>query len=89
MDGRERFSDNIFVERLWHSLKYEEAYLKVYASVAEARQAIAAYLEFCNNERLHQALDYRAPRRVFEQALQGASSARGINPGALPPQAQQ
>lgn len=89
MDGRGRFSDNIFVERLWRSLKYEEVYLKAYASVAEARQAITAYLEFYNNERLHQALEYRAPRQVFEQALRGASSARGINAGAFPPQAQQ
>lgn len=89
MDGRGRFSDNIFVERLWRSLKYEEVYLKAYASVAEARQAITAYLEFYNNERLHQALEYRAPRQVFEQALRGPSSARGINAGAFPPQAQQ
>jgi len=64
-------------------------YLKAYASVAQARQAITAYLEFYNNERLHQALEYRAPRQVFEQALRGASSARGINAGAFPPQAQQ
>jgi putative transposase len=89
MDGRGRFSDNIFVERLWRSLKYEEIYLRAYASVAEARQAIAAYFEFYNNERLHQALDYRAPRQVFEEALRDISSARGINAGALPPQAQQ
>jgi putative transposase len=89
MDGRGRFSDNIFVERLWRSLKYEEVYLRAYASVAEARQAIAAYFEFYNNERLHQALDYRAPRKVFEAAQRGASSARGINAGALAPQAQQ
>jgi putative transposase len=76
MDGRGRFSDNIFVERLWRSLKYEEIYLRAYASVAEARQAIAAYFEFYNNERLHQALDYRAPRQVFEEALRDISSAR-------------
>ena len=89
MDGRGRFSDNIFVERLWRSLKYEEIYLRAYASVAEARQAIATYFEFYNNDRLHQALDYRAPRQVFEEALRDISSARGINAGALPPQAQQ
>ena len=76
MDGRGRFSDNIFVERLWRSLKYEEVYLRAYESVAEARQAITAYFEFYNDERLHQALDYRAPRQVFEEALRGASSAR-------------
>jgi putative transposase len=67
MDGRGRFSDNIFVERLWRSLKYEEVYLRAYESVAEARQGIASYFEFYNNERLHQALGYRAPRQLFER----------------------
>src|SRR5262249_19741859 len=61
MDGRGRFSDNIFVERLWRSLKYEETYLRAYQNVAEARHGIAAYFEFYNRERLHQALGYRAP----------------------------
>jgi hypothetical protein len=84
MDGRGRFSDNILVERLWRSLKYEDVYLKAYASVAEARQAITAYLKFYNNERLYQALDYRTPRQVFEQALRPASSARGINARRAP-----
>lgn len=82
MDGRGRFSDNIFVERLWRSLKYEEVYLKAYENVAEARQGIAAYFEFYNHERLHQALGYRAPRQVFEQAIQLGSSPQGKNPGA-------
>jgi putative transposase len=89
MDGRGRFSDNIFVERLWRSLKYEEVYLRAYESVAEARKAIAAYFEFYNNERLHQALDYRAPRQVFEEAAPLASSARGETAGADQPPAQQ
>jgi putative transposase len=48
MDGRGRFADNIFVERLWRSLKYEEVYLKAYENVAEARQGITAYFEFYN-----------------------------------------
>ena len=77
MDGRGRFSDNIFVERLWRSLKYEEVYLKAYQSVAEARRGIAAYFEFYNHERLHQALGYRAPRQVFEEAMQFAKLRRG------------
>jgi hypothetical protein len=64
------------------------AYLRAYATVAEARQAITAYWEFYNNEGLHQALDYRTPRQVFEQTLRRASSGRGINAGALPPRAQ-
>ena len=69
MDGRGRFADNIFVERLWRSLKYEEVYLKAYESVAEARQGIAAYFEFYNHQRLHQALAYRTPRQVFDKRL--------------------
>jgi putative transposase len=68
MDGRGRFSDNIFVERLWRNLKYEEVYLKAYRSVAEARRGISAYFEFYNHERLHQALGYRSPRQVFEES---------------------
>jgi putative transposase len=78
MDGRGRFSDNIFVERLWRSLKYEEVYLKAYQNVAEARQGITAYFAFYNHERLHQALDYRAPRQVFEQAMLATRLRRGI-----------
>jgi putative transposase len=77
MDGRGRFRDNIFVERLWRSLKYEEVYLKAYQNVAEARRSIAAYFEFYNHERLHQALGYRAPRQVFEEALRVTSLRRG------------
>jgi putative transposase len=64
-------------------------YLRAYENVAEARQAIAAYFEFYNNERLHQALDYRAPRQVFEEAVRLASSARGETAGADRPPAQQ
>jgi transposase InsO family protein len=77
MDGRGRFRDNIFVERLWRSLKYEEVCLKAYQNVAEARRSIAAYLEFYNHERLHQALGYRAPRQVFEEALRVTILRRG------------
>ena len=66
MDGRGRYMDNIFVERLWRSVKYEEAYLKAYQSVAEARACIGAYLRFYNDERPHQALGYRTPHQMFE-----------------------
>ena len=65
MDGRGRALDNIFVERLWRSLKYEDIYLKDYATVKEARQGIDKYFCFYNNERLHQSLGYRCPREVF------------------------
>ena len=66
MDGKGRYLDNIFIERLWRSLKYEEVYLKAYASVAEARLSIGAWLAFYNDERLHQALNYKTPREIFE-----------------------
>ena len=53
--------DNIFVERLWRSLKYEEVYLNAYATVAEAKAGIGAWLDFYNRERQHQSLGYRTP----------------------------
>jgi len=65
MDGRGRCMDNIFVERLWRSLKYEEVYLKDYATVSEARAGIAGYFRFYNHERLHQSLDYRTPATIY------------------------
>jgi putative transposase len=65
MDGRGRCMDNIFVERLWRSLKYEEVYLKDYASVAEAQAGITGYVQFYNHERLHQSLDYRTPATIY------------------------
>ena len=65
MDGRGRCFDNIFVERLWRSLKYEEVYLKDYASVAEARAGIAGYFQFYNHQRLHQSLEYRTPAAIY------------------------
>jgi putative transposase len=68
MDGKGRFLDNIFIERLWRSLKYEEVYIKAYGSVAEARQGIGGWLAFYNEKRPHQALDYRTPRAVHEAA---------------------
>jgi len=55
---------NIFIERLWRSLKYEEVYLKDYASVAEARAGIERYFQFYNHRRLHQSLDYRTPAAI-------------------------
>jgi putative transposase len=66
MDGRGRFLDNIFIERLWRSLKYEEVFIKAYATVAAARGGIGGWLAFYNDERPHQALDYLTPRAVFE-----------------------
>ena len=61
--------DNIFVERLWRSLKYEEVYLNAYASVAEAKAGIGSWLEFYNTERQHQSLGYRTPRQIYQEGL--------------------
>ena len=66
MDGKGRCMDNVFVERLWRSLKYEEVYLHAYASVSEAKSGIGAWLHFYNEERPHQTHDYRTPRQVYE-----------------------
>jgi putative transposase len=64
MDGRGRCMDNIFVERLWRSLKYEEVYLNPYSTTHEARRAIEKWITFYNNERPHQALGYQTPAEV-------------------------
>jgi len=65
MDGRGRALDNVFVERLWRTVKYEEVYLKDYTTVREARQGLDQYFTFYNHERLHQALSYRTPAAVY------------------------
>lgn len=73
MDGRGRALDNIFVERLWRSVKYEEVYLKDYACVPEARHGLGGYFEFYNGERLHQSLNYQTPAAVYRQGLKQAA----------------
>ena len=75
LDGKGRCMDNIFIERLWRSLKYEDVYLHAYASVAEARAGIAAWLRFYNEERLHQAHGYRTPRQIYEAQCPWTGSA--------------
>ena len=65
MDGRGRVYDNIFVERLWRAVKYEEVYLKSYQTVREAMNGIDRYIDFYNSERPHQALGYRTPAEVY------------------------
>jgi len=65
MDGKGRYSDNLFVERLWRSVKYEEVYLKAYQDAREARVGIGKYFRFYNTTRPHQSLDYRTPAEVF------------------------
>jgi putative transposase len=73
MDGRGRCMDNIFTERLWRSVKYEEVYLSEYASPRDARRGLSRYLSFYNEGRPHQALGYRTPVQVWGAAgLEGA-----------------
>ena len=65
MDGKGRYTDNLFIERLWRSLKYEEVYLKAYTGGRDARIGIGEYFRFYNTERPHQALEYQTPAEVF------------------------
>jgi len=74
MDGRGRALDNVFVERLWRSVKYEEVYLRDYATPREARQGLTRYFEFYDYERPHQALDYRTPAEVYFGRLDGRAN---------------
>jgi len=67
MDGRGRCFDNIFIERLWRSLKHEEVYLKDYRQVSEARSGIEQWFEFYNHRRPHQSLGYRTPAAVYKE----------------------
>ena len=69
MDGKGRVFDNIFVERLWRTVKVEEVYLRDYQTVAEARYYLSRYFDFYNNQRLHQALGYRTPAEVYGVAV--------------------
>jgi putative transposase len=69
MDGRGRVFDNIFVERLWRSVKYEEVHIHDYGCVGDARQGIGKYFKFYNKERLHQSLGYITPEEVYRERL--------------------
>jgi putative transposase len=68
MDGRGRALDNVMIERLWRSVKYEEVYLRDYEDAWEAERSLAAYFQFYCERRIHQALDYRTPAEVYRQA---------------------
>ncbi len=65
MDGKGSWRDNVFIERLWRSIKYEEVYLKAYASVSEARVSIGRYLTFYNGRRPHSSLDRLTPDQAY------------------------
>jgi putative transposase len=79
MDGRGRWMDNVFIERLWRSLKHEDVYLKGYADGREARAGIAAWITFYNLRRPHQALGNRPPMAVWRDGITGALGDRAVD----------
>jgi putative transposase len=101
MDGRGRWMDNVFIERLWRSLKHEDVYLKGYADGREAKAGIAEWIGFYNNRRPHQALDNRMPMAVWREGVIGVlgeaavdmtlrlDNARALPTYPQPPQQQQ
>jgi putative transposase len=70
MDGKGSYNDNLFIERLWRSVKYEEVYLKAYQDGGEARYGLGQYFRFYNDNRSHQALGYRTPAEVFTSTIE-------------------
>jgi len=98
MDGRGRWMDNVFIERLWRSLKHEDVYLKGHADGREAKAGIGAWIAFYNGRRPHQALGNRTPMAVWCESAHGLLGGTAVdmtlrldNAGALPtcPQPQQ
>jgi len=81
MDGRGRAFDNIFIERLWRSVKYEEVYLKDYEDVPFARRSLGGYFEFYDHERLHQSLDYHTPAEIHYANREITRMDQSLQPG--------
>lgn len=79
MDGRGRYMDNIFTERLWRSVKYEEVYLKSYHDIEDARNNLIAYFRFYNETRPHQALKYRTPTEVYHETKTSSANMKKSN----------
>lgn len=73
MDGKGRAHDNIFIERLWRSVKYENVYIKGYETMQEAQEGLAEYFEYYNHDRLHQSLEYRYPWEVYSGSVRMAA----------------
>ena len=73
MDGKGSYNDNLFIERLWRTVKYEEVYLKAYANGREARISLGDYFRFYNTERPHQTLSYRTPAEVYAKAMESVT----------------
>jgi putative transposase len=90
-DGRGRWMDNIFIERLWRSLKHEDVYLKGYADGLELHEGLADWIAFYNDRRPHQALGHRAPMAVWRSGIAARAVDMMDNARALPtcPQPQQ
>lgn len=75
MDGRGRWMDNVFIERLWRSVKYEEVYLKAYENGSQARQSLETYFRFYNQNRHHQSLDRHTPDQVYNETRPSSQAA--------------
>lgn len=82
MDGRGRCFDNIFVERLWRSVKQEEVYLKEYEDVWQAEESLRRYFEFYNHRRPHQSLKYKTPFEVYQKGRQ-TEQTKGAKSGSF------
>ena len=80
MDGRGRCLDNVFVERLWRSVKYEDVYVRGYEAVPELQQGLGRYFGFYNDERLHQSLAYRTPAAVYRESRSSKQERHSISP---------
>ena len=82
MDGKESYNDNLFIERLWRTVKYEEVYLKTYRDGSEARQSLGSYFRFYNAGRPHQSLGYRTPGEIYATALEPITGGMVQSPSA-------
>jgi putative transposase len=80
MDGRGRCLDNVFVERLWRTVKYEDIYLRGYEAVPELQRGLGRYFPYYNGERLHQALGYRTPAAVYRAGSRGEQQRHSFPP---------
>ena len=85
MDGKGRWIDNVFIERLWRSLKYEEVYLYAYSDLRQARQGIKRYIRYYNYERRHSSLDKQTPHEVYASSVKPKLNPRRARQAALTP----
>lgn len=82
MDGKGSYNDNLFIERLWRTVKYEEVYLKAYQDAREARYSLGNYFRFYNAERPHQSLGYRTPAEVYADAMESLNGGMVQSPAS-------